>query len=189
MQPPFAPELFRGALILEAPPGAPSPCVVFDEETAWCYAALPDGTTNGPSGVRFRVGWRPGLPDGAALRFPPLSWLRPSQSLLELVEVDEGGTVRCAGLEWGPSPGRLGSLAFAAKERFRAAAFVGRDRLAAVRPGGVDWLRRGEDRLVLAATTTTALGDAVACFYSVPTRELLVATDQGDVVRVPAADF
>jgi hypothetical protein len=49
----------------------------------------------------------------------------------------------------------------------------------------VGWLRHGSGVLVRWATTEADLHDAVACFASPLTGELLVACAGGDVVRVP----
>jgi hypothetical protein len=184
---PFSPDAFRGALIIDPAGTSQSPfCVLFDEETAWQMWPPPEGAASEAASVRFRSGWRPGLPLGSSLHHPPLACLRPDASKLDLLEVDEAGTLRLSFLTVSTFQLGHGALAFASGERYRAATFVGPDRLAAVRSGGVDWLRRGEGRITLTSTTTANLTDAVGCFFSPLTWELLVVSNTGDVVRVAA---
>ncbi len=186
VQAPFSLDTFRGALILD-PAGPSLPlCVLFDEDAAWQMGPSPTGDAPEAVPARFRFGWRPGIADGSALCHPPLAFCRPDASKLELVEVDEAGTLRWSLLLVSPFQLAPGALAYAAAERYRAATFVGLDRIAAVRSGGVDWLRRGESRLVLTSTTPAGLSDAVACFFSPLTRELLIVASAGDIVRVAA---
>jgi hypothetical protein len=187
VQSPFPPDAFRGALILD-PVGAllPPLCVLFDEDAAWQMGPAPGVAVAEAVPVRFRSGWRPGIADGSALCHPPLACLRSDASKLYLVEVDEAGTLRLSSLIVSTFQVALGAFAYTAAERYRAATFVGPDRVAAVRSGGVDWLRRGESRLTLSSTTPADLSDAVACFFSPLTRELLVVAGAGEVIRVAA---
>ncbi len=158
VQSPFPPDAFRGALIIDPPGASLSPfCVLFDEEAAWQMWPLPEGAASEAVSVRFRSGWRPGLADGSALYHPPLACLRLDASKLYLAEVDETGTLRLSSLIISTFQVALGAFAYAGVERYRAATFVGSDRLAAVRSGGVDWLRRGESRLTLSSTTPAGL--------------------------------
>jgi hypothetical protein len=65
------------------------------------------------------------------------------------------------------------------------AAFLYSRRVAGVKPGRVDWLRREGPVLKPWSSTAADLADAVFAAFSPPTSELLVVCRDGDLVRVP----
>jgi hypothetical protein len=71
------------------------------------------------------------------------------------------------------------------KTGYTAVALLGAGRLAAVRPGHIDWLGRDLGLLLPWASTSTYVADPFACFHSPLTAELLTATGSGWLVRVP----
>jgi hypothetical protein len=75
----------------------------------------------------------------------------------------------------------------ASKEHgFLCAAILSPGKIAAVEPQGVAWLRTGPNNALTAhGTTRIALANAVACFASPTTNELLVVSRDGFVTRVP----
>ena len=180
----FSPDLFRGVLLSSFPDAL---CCVFVEDEG-CWLVKPDvdrrqerlGTLIGLGG------WRPGAPEDSELHHVPFAWMQPTLRQWHMAGADEQGALHWSAVDPYLYKTPLFDLVFSAREKYRAAAFVGPDRIAGVRPGGVDWLRRGENRLTLSATTPADLRDAVACFFSPPTGELLVVTSGGDVVRAAA---
>jgi hypothetical protein len=69
---------------------------------------------------------------------------------------------------------------------FRTATLLKLGRIAAVTPTHIEWLQCGQ-RFTQAASTNTAIPDAVACFPS--HSGLVVVTDHGEIIRVPAPAF
>ena len=83
----------------------------------------------------------------------------------------------------GASVEMIGS-AVSKTEGYLAAALVMPMQIAAVREGGIDWLRVHNRQLLAGDTTEVNLGGAVGCFFSPPTGEVLVVCQDGYVVRV-----
>jgi hypothetical protein len=74
------------------------------------------------------------------------------------------------------------------RSSYRLAAMLGSRRIAAVRRDGVDWFRITEPNdspVLFPRSQIISLGDAVACFSSPRTNELLVVCADGQIVRVP----
>src|SRR5262249_41790953 len=105
---------------------------------------------------------------------------------LELAHLGETGRLHWAALRLtGAERGRVARLIRSRGRSARAASFLSPGRLAAVSASGVHWLRAGETGLHETGFTRCGLDDAVACFGSPLTSELLVLTRQGELVRVP----
>jgi hypothetical protein len=143
------------------------------------------------------VGWSPALPAGGRLHAPQLACLYEAPpDALELAGISATGEVCCSEVHAVPMamrPGIMLSLQATRRlrpeqGRFRAATLVSHGRLAAVREAGVVWARVSGQYLAVTATTAASLPDAVACFHSANTKELLVVCSGGDVVRVPAPE-
>jgi hypothetical protein len=176
---PFPPDEFQAGVIL------PSTEEVSDRTLP---VLVGGGALWLPAGQLLRPGRRvyssPSRPAGAGLIHPVLSWLIPSRSHLELAGLrSEGGIFWC---QSNPSTARLKfqeqSIASA---DFRATALLGPARLAGVTATGVQWLQVGGTAGVQVTGQTPAhLEDAIACFASPLTGELLVVCAEGDVVRV-----
>ncbi len=170
--------MLRGPLFL--PAGEIGP-LSFPAEDFHGALLLPGLVLLGPN-----LGWAPGLPSGCSLESPVVSWLRPQPTLLEVAGIESSGRLRWSTFGIFVPPGSVPERHLLLPDaRYRAAALLRPGELAAVARDGVYWVRCGERALTVWATTRAALGDAVACFPSPLTRELLVVCAEGDVVRVP----
>jgi hypothetical protein len=116
---------------------------------------------------------------------PMFSWLAPSRTSLEMVFTDDEGA-----LHWLVLRVLTDDPAVLADHRsrsvFRCATLLKPGHAAAVQRDGVAWLARGERGYYQRTHTPLDLHDAVACFASPVTNELLVVAAEGDVVRVSA---
>jgi tetratricopeptide (TPR) repeat protein len=169
-----------GAAVLLEPKssGRPGVWLLFVGEELCYFAGDAD-----PEAMPIRLGWRPGSYYGDLASPPPPSW--------QLA----GGTLTLAGLgvegsaQWTEVQLRGGTAgvvrAVSPRVGYLAAALLGPGRVAAVRRGGIEWLRRERGHLVPWAATRMDLPDAVACFPSPLTNELLVVCRDGWLVRVP----
>jgi tetratricopeptide (TPR) repeat protein len=173
-------------LILLAPPSPPPAApgylvLVVAHGTLWCLPCPAEGRRE-PAGL----GWTPGRPPGSSLAAPPLSWLRPHPDQLELAGVRDDGNA-CWSLvqfrEDGQPQTRMTNVT--RESKYQAAALVRPNLVAAVGAFRIDWLRAGFSGFVFASGTHVSLPQVVACFPSHPTRELLVVSRDGVVVRVP----
>jgi hypothetical protein len=114
---------------------------------------------------------------------PMFSWLAPQRTNVEVVFVDTEGSLHWLVLRvLTDDPAVLFDQR--ASSVFRCATLLKPGKAAAVHRDRVVWLGR-TDRTVTARTQTPlGLSDAVACFASPVTNELLVVAAEGDVIRV-----
>jgi hypothetical protein len=191
--PPEGAEGSRGGAIL----AAPSP------RLAWFYTVLLAGdglwsrrgpdeppvcptAAKGVEFVRTALGWQPAGPEGSTLSRPAVSWLALQPGQFEMAGVTATGTLCWSSFRLFPrAPAALVHNRSTAPTVFRAAALVRPGQVAGVERAGVHWLRATEALLAPRAVTEALLPDAVACFASPLTGEVLVACAGGDVVRVP----
>jgi hypothetical protein len=188
VEPDFPAAEFTGALVLAA--GAALDrlsTVLFDGGGVWF--ADHTGLAGQPAGhhplVRVDLGWAPGRdPDGVTV---PLSWAVPRLPRLEVAGLGRDGDLCWSALDLFGPPVQGAERRFNSDVGlpYRAAALLGPGRVAGVTATQVRWLRCGPTRFTLWATTRADLADAVACFHSPQTGELLVVCRDGDVVRVP----
>jgi tetratricopeptide (TPR) repeat protein len=123
----------------------------------------------------------PGLPG-----LPWLAWQQVQRTLLEVVVVTREGQLGWAALKVFTRDKGVQEAGRSHQEaRYLAATILPSGLVAGVHRGGVSWFRPGRDRLRLVAQTQADLHDAVACFGSPATNELLVVCRHGDLVRVP----
>jgi hypothetical protein len=115
------------------------------------------------------------------------AWVVGGSVNVFLLALDEEGHCHWSRLEGG-NTARLNRKAFGAGDDrgFLCAAILTPGQVAAVEPQGVAWLKVGPDNtLTTRGTTRVALANAVACFASPATEELLVVSRDGFVTRVP----
>jgi hypothetical protein len=118
---------------------------------------------------------------------PLLSWLAPTGTQFEVAFTEAGGVLHWLSLRFFTTdPGVLAHHRMHGGTHYLCTTLLRPGRLAGVHAGGVAWLSGGERGFLFHARTEVELDDAVACFASPPTNELLVVTARGDVVRVPA---
>jgi hypothetical protein len=127
--------------------------------------------------------WQAGASGAASVA--PRDW-RVLAGRLEIAGVDGDGVAQWAevGLDRPWQPDHC-VRAVGASSAYLAAALLGPGHVAAVRRGGVDWLRRDRHQLVPWSATALDLAAATACFFSPLTGELLVVCRDGWLVRVP----
>jgi hypothetical protein len=173
-----AEELGAAVLLEPRSSGRPGAWLLFVGDQLWYLAG--DGHVQA---TPVSLGWRPGSYHGDLASPPPLSW--------QLA----GGALTLAGLgvegsaQWTEVQFRGGTAgvvrAVSPRVGYLAAAQLGPGRVAAVRRAGIDWLRRERGHLLPWTATGMDLPDAVACFPSPLTSELLVVCRDGWLVRVP----
>jgi hypothetical protein len=130
--------------------------------------------------------WRAAPPAGCSLVAPARAWLMSSPQGLEVAGVDHEGTLWWSRFGVFVPPEKIDQRrGHLANERYRAAALLRPGEVAGVTRTGVSWARSTDLGLRVRSTTPAELGDAVACFASPLTRELLAVCANGDVVRVP----
>jgi hypothetical protein len=185
--PPFPADEFTGALVLAGGVAlAREFTVLFDAGGVWYtdHTRFAAPTAGQAAQVRAPLGWAPrsGV-DGVAVG---LSWALPQPVRLEVAGLSGDGDLCWSALDVfgtaGPGPDQRSNCD--AGLHYRAAALLGPGRVAGVTATQVRWLRCGASRFTLWATTRADLADAVACFHSPQTGELLVVCRDGDVVRV-----
>ncbi len=114
---------------------------------------------------------------------PMFSWLAPQRTYLEMVFVDEEGSLHWLVLRvLTDDPAVLFDQR--ASSVFRCAALLKPGKAAAVHRDRVVWLARTDRNVTARTQTPLGLSDAVACFASPVTNELLVVAAEGDVIRV-----
>jgi tetratricopeptide (TPR) repeat protein len=153
----------------------------------------PDGVAlvvvgrEGLTHTRLGLPWCLGEPAGAEAL--PLSWLPPRGRYLEVAGLTHTGAVGWAVLRlFGDDAAVLSSQQTASEPPFRAVALLRPGLVAGVQARGVQRFFVDEQRLQPRPLLRADLANAVACCYSPATGELLVATEEGDVVRVPLAE-
>jgi hypothetical protein len=106
---------------------------------------------------------------------------------LEVAGLGEGGCLRWIILTLHPDYPRHCQTNLSTHEGYLAGTIVRPGFLAGVRKTKIEWLRCGGSScpFFLVATTPIALPQAVACFPSHATNELIVVCAEGFVVRVP----
>jgi tetratricopeptide (TPR) repeat protein len=132
------------------------------------------------------LGWTPSIKDGSTLLTAPLSWLLYANDL-ELAGIDDG-VLNWSRLHFGETRMEVVARSTAPRTQrtnFTAAALVRPSLVAGVSPERVEWLRAGATHLTVWEITTASLPQAVACFASAATGELLVIGQDGVLVRIP----
>lgn len=170
----------RMGLVLPSGSHAVSVCL-FVGESVWCK------NIRGDQGSLLHLGWRPGSRLRGLCSPPPLSWLRRDSATLGIVGIDEDDSIHWTEINFGDpqNPVLGGGASTRLPALYRAAALVNPGIIAGVYDGGVDWLRRRGHDLHPSSATLLPLPDAVACFPSLVTRELLVVSVHGSLTRVP----
>jgi tetratricopeptide (TPR) repeat protein len=148
---------------------------------SWWWLVAPDGPPARPTGLRGK----PCLPEGSPLRCTPVSWARSYPEHLEMVVLDEHGTLDWANLrlvggdidliEQGSSGPRRG---------YRAATLIKPGVVVGVSLTAVDRYTCGAGRLAFVHSIPAQLDSAVACFPSRRTHDLFVVDGEGSVRRV-----
>jgi hypothetical protein len=149
---------------------------IFYQETFW------DGLWS-----RVATGWSPALAPGSSLQGPTLSWLRTDGELLHLAGIDDAGAPCYSVLRLHGATYKKECTARWAGERRVAATILAPGRLAAVGRSGVEWLLSAGGQLSAASETAMQLPAVSACFYSLPTNELLIVCENGDLLRTQVA--
>jgi hypothetical protein len=114
-----------------------------------------------------------------------ISWLAPAAAQLEMAFVEESGIVHWMLLQVPAVDPCVIAHHQSGTQRYLCATLLRPGQVAAVHRDGVAWLARGETGFVPRNPTPAPLADAVACFASPVTNELLVVLAKGDLVRVP----
>lgn len=152
--------------------------LVFDGRSAWYH--------DGSEFQRAFLGWGPGSLEDRGLRPACLGWGWQDRSHLEVVGLGRGGVHHWSVLATKERFAYLGSRA--ADGQYLAAMLIRPGLAAGVRSTGVDWFRRTPRGITRVATSPTVpFPQAVACFASHTTRELLVVGRDGAILRVPVA--
>jgi tetratricopeptide (TPR) repeat protein len=187
---PFPAEEFCAAVILPEQEGPDRTLPAFvGEGGVWLPA--PNRHQNGRwRRDPFRWVWSLPQQEGApeerpGLIHPPVSLLTPSPGQLEITGLGPEGAI----LWYQTNLPQSGSGQMERKVpsgRFRATTLMQSGRPAGVTAEGVQWLAvSAAARFNVLGQTPTDLADAIACFPSPMTGELLVVCAEGDVVRVP----
>jgi tetratricopeptide (TPR) repeat protein len=145
---------------------------------AWCPFR---GTARAPASL----GWM-AAPQQQALCSELVRTLETSNGCeVELLRLGEPGNLFWSRLSLhGHECERIGD-AVSVGARYLAATMLLPRQFAGVHKDGVDWLRLDGRQLVVWTRTTVHLGNAVACFFSPLTMEMLVLCGDGTLVRVP----
>jgi hypothetical protein len=168
------------AVLLPAPSQGAAALLCFAGPTAWLHPleAQPEMVTVTGLGGPVQA------PKGSSIWNPPVSLLRVGDDL-ELVIMNTDGALYWYRLHInGWQLERRAALSAAPEGGYRAATLIRSGLVAAVSRTQIDWLRAGE-RLQQLGETPADLSQAVACFASWPTGELLVVCANGELVRVP----
>src|SRR5262249_20089598 len=135
----------------------------------------------------IRLRWTPAPPPVPLFEGAPLAWLRPDPHHLELA--GRGAGSACWSLVHFGEDGRpvLRMTSVSRNEAYQAVTLVRPNLLAAVGPDRIDWLRGSSGRFATYRRSPAVVGhsEAVACFPSAETREILVVRRDGILVRVP----
>jgi hypothetical protein len=188
-------EDFRMALLLPiTDPGssqALGSTVVFDdchvsfaatESSMLAGCAFPPPSNVDASSIT-RLPWQLGQPQIATL---PLSWLPPQGRFLEIAGVTASGALGWAIIRlWSAANAIKATQQTVSDQPFLCATLITPNLVAGVQHKGVSWFRMDEYKHTLIAEDRTSLHDAVACFASIPTRELIIICREGDVVFLP----
>jgi len=133
---------------------------------------------------RIRLGWTPQVLQESTLRSASLSWLQRDAEHLELAGLGAHGT-----MHWSLLLLSDGTLAVVATNTsalgYLAMTIVRSGLVAGVRRSCIDWCRTGSGQFSSWMTTKISLPNAVACFPSHQTDEVLVVCADGWMVRVP----
>jgi hypothetical protein len=141
---------------------------------------------SGNEWLECSLGWRPSIPEESSLLCPRIDWIRDGAEHLELVSVDEEGSLRWALL-------RLSDAEIVCEARnsaspaggYLAATLIRPLFVAAVRSTSIHWLRARKAKGFRPwSITRVAIPTAVACFVSHGTHELIVVCRDGSLVRV-----
>jgi hypothetical protein len=173
-------------LVLRWPPQVPRSrwgflVVLLGQDRLWWTAPESDSLES------VGLGWTPApLP---AFPRPPVAWLRPDPEHLELAGRRADGSACWSRLQFGAN-GRptVRAAGLSRKEAYQAVTLVRPGLVAAVGPERIDWLRGGPGGGFAVYRRTPAVvghSEAVACFPSAETRELLVVRRDGILARVP----
>jgi hypothetical protein len=130
------------------------------------------------------VGWTPSSPPNSSLLAPTLAVL-PHGNDLELAGLDSEGVLNWSRLHFHADRLEVVARSTAAREPgFLAATTVRPSLVAAVAGNRIEWLRGGAPQLTLQAQTAVGIPQAIACFASAPTSELLVIGKDGILERI-----
>ena len=88
-------------------------------------------------------------------------------------------------LRMGDGPVTLSLSVCGRQTGYLAATVIRPGVIAGMKSGRIDWLRAVGSQFSLTSTTPLSLPQAVACFASAPTNELLVVSSDGVLERVP----
>lgn len=148
------------------------------------YALLGLGGRSDTAKVRSRdrLGWKPASP--GSLAGPVFATLRSSRRTGEVAAVTQQGAIVWRRETHDKDVRHLETASSSCREGYLAAALLGPGLVAGVTATAVYWLRASADELVLRATSEMKIGRAIAAFPSERTRELIVVTSDGFVVRV-----
>jgi tetratricopeptide (TPR) repeat protein len=182
-----APVELRMALLLSVPStDRPRLFSLFFEPDSVSFVVTPNpvGPAASEERMRLRLPWGLCETDGALGL--PLSWLPLRGRYLEMAGVTATGALGWTILRlFGNDAAVLGKQQTASEPPCRAVTLVRPGVVVGVQAHGVVRYLVDELRLQARPPLAADLADAVACFSSAPTSELLVVGEGGDVVRVP----
>jgi len=141
------------------------------------------------SGGRAYIGWMPDPAPGSTLFSPPVAWLLPSRSHVELAGLFDNATLYWTEVQRQSSNQLLSrTLAFPAPGGFRAVCIWRPGQVVGVTATNrVIWLKARAGRFEEWALPVdiSVPSRAVACFSSVGTDEVQVVLEDGHLVRIP----
>lgn len=180
--PPFeSKELVHGRLWVHS-----SMLLLFGWESIWYCPTNTGQSTGTPDWGQVSLGWVPAIPKDSTLKAVPLAWLEHGNSA-EVVGLSEGGVVHWSTLERKDIKYNKIERGFHGFEPsgHQAATIIRPGLIAAVTEGKVRWLGPSKSLLSPQAETDITLTNAVACFPSYLTSELIVVSSDGMIERVP----
>jgi hypothetical protein len=181
------------ALLLHCRPGGAAGLniLMIVDDNLWCHSMVVDGNLwcrySIPRAQTFcvRLGWPLSIPRACPLHTVPVSWWQEDPQKLELAGLGETGTLSWTALETSESSLQVRTRNVNTHpDSYLAATIYRAGHVAAVSRSGIDWLRCGDHRFSLLVRESIAIPDAVACFPSPATSELIVVCRDGEVVPV-----
>lgn len=159
--------------------------ILYARNMLWHTVTQPHSTVEAGSFRALSLGWTPGVAAGNPLLATPLSCLRYAGKL-ELAGVDEAGVLHWSRLTMSDH-GLLadGACDLPCEGGYLAATLLRPGCVAAVRASRVEWLRTYVNNFfALQESADVRLPQAVACFTSAATNELLVVCRDGTLERL-----